>query len=203
MWNNYFLWLPKFFLRFSLWTILLFSVFGGFYLSKLVNLQTFKLLNIIGISYDILGAIILSSMISKSKNWQKFIVKYFSVVVVNINMFLLIGMPLGAVWALTLHDTALLLIGMPLDAVWDIILRDTTLSLNFDDFPSAKTVLGFSAPILFPALFLNFFIEDTVIRGVIPKLSTLKNRSRFLGGTLIIIGFILQFAAALQDLLTL
>ncbi len=40
------------------------------------KLETFKLLNIIGLSYDLLGLIVLSELVVKSERWRLFVVRW-------------------------------------------------------------------------------------------------------------------------------
>ena len=190
MGHKFFLWLFKAYSWLISWLVVLVSILSGvvsgLYLSKLENLEIFKLLNVTGLLYDILGVVILSRIILTNEKWQKFITYKFSRWFVYVQLQAVTGLTFFPFIILALSDTQL--------------GEFFNLDFNIGEFPSYKVVTKFAVNLIIPATLLLFFIEDTVYRGVVKTLPTLEVRSRFLGYVLIILGFILQFIAAFQDL---
>ncbi|MGY0627689.1 MAG: hypothetical protein ACW7DS_18430, partial [Paraglaciecola chathamensis] len=67
------------------------GVFFGVRLSAVDNLETFKVLNVIGLFYDIVGLLILSEIFSENQSYQKFVADTFS----GLFMWAHMGIPIG------------------------------------------------------------------------------------------------------------
>ena len=147
----------------------------GFSLSSMHRLETFKLLNILGIVYGLVGVLVLSEFVAQSEKWRQFVVEKFSGVFIWSHGFIPLG---GALAAVPLF-----------------------FCFTSDRFPSSLVVLK-SFPLFFGlALIPTFFLEDFVF---VPKMKTSKDpliRSRRFGGFLVVAGMIVQLIAAIQDLL--
>lgn len=152
-------------------TFILVGAFFGYHLSNLEDLETFKVLNVIGLFYDILGIIILSEALSTSERFQRFIAEIFS----GLLMWAHMGIPIG-----------ILFVGFILTII--------------GGFPSAKIAMGIGTGFMLWMLLPSFVVEDVVFRGKIKRFPTPKSRSRFLGGFLLITGLLVQLAAAIRDL---
>lgn len=117
------------------WLFILLGAFFGLHLSKLENLETFKVLNVIGLFYDILGLVILSEVLSTSERFQKFVADIFS----GLFMWAHMGVPIGIVFA-----------GLVLSYV--------------DGFPSANLAMGIGGSIFVWMVLPSFIVEDVVLR---------------------------------------
>ena len=72
--------------------------FAGWLLAGHPKLETFKVLNIIGLSYDILGIIVLSELVTQSERAKSFIVNRLSVAVMQVQFLVPLGAFLGSVF---------------------------------------------------------------------------------------------------------
>jgi hypothetical protein len=144
-------------------------------LGAIHGLQTFKLLNALGIVYGLLGVVVLSEFVTQSEKWRLFIVNTVS------------GLTIWAQGAIPLGGA---LISIPLFVFFS------------DDFPSSlKVFKAFGAYFGF-ALLPTFLLEDFVF---VPKFSRFKDplvRTRIFGLSLVILGMVAQLVAAIQDLLS-
>ena len=52
------------------------GIYMGVALSRLPKLETFKLLNILGLTFDLLGLLVLSEFVLSSERWKAFIVRW-------------------------------------------------------------------------------------------------------------------------------
>ncbi|MGY0579984.1 MAG: hypothetical protein ACW7DR_18325 [Paraglaciecola chathamensis] len=147
------------------------GVFFGVRLSAVDNLETFKVLNVIGLFYDIVGLLILSEIFSENQSYQKFVADTFS----GLFMWAHMGIPIG-----------ILLSGIGLT--------------YFSGYPSSEISRGIGAGIMIWMIIPSFLIEDIVFRTKLNKFQTPQSRSRFLGGFLLLSGLLVQFVAAIKDL---
>jgi len=60
------------------------------------QLQPFKLLNILGLSYDVLGLIVLSEVVSKSERWKSIVVNWIAGILIWGQMVIPLGAALGS-----------------------------------------------------------------------------------------------------------
>lgn len=157
--------------------MLLFFVVGGgiaYVLGSHKNLEIFKILNIVGIIYGLLGIIVLSEFVAQNEKWRCFVVEKLSGILI---------------WA---HGT------IPLGTA---VTSLTLYLVSREQYPSSEIVgtsfLGFSLYALLP----TFFVEDYVFN---PKKEHLKDhvlRTRIFGLFLVITGMVVQLIAAIQDVL--
>jgi|TARA_B110000503_G_C7126679_1_gene404932 hypothetical protein len=152
-------------------TFILVGAFFGYYLSKLEDLETIKVLNVIGLFYDILGIIILSEVLISNEKFQKFVSNIFS----GLFMWAHMGMPMGIL-------------------ICSLVLQFV------GGFPSTSITAGIGGGFLLWMVIPSFVVENVVFLGKIKKYSTPKSRSRFLGGFLLVTGLLVQFVAAIKDL---
>ncbi|MGB0503176.1 MAG: hypothetical protein ACPGGD_03940 [Thalassolituus sp.] len=147
------------------------GMFFGVRLSAVEELETFKVLNVIGLSYDILGLLILSEILSESEGYQRFVADIFS----GLLMWAHMGVPIG-----------LLLSGIGLTYI--------------SGYPSSEITMGIGVGIMMWMIIPSFLIEDVVFRAKVKKFQTPQSRSRFLGGFLLFSGILVQLFAAIKDL---
>ncbi len=57
-------------------TLFLAGAYVGVAVSRLPKLETFKLLNILGLTFDLLGLLVLSEFVLSSDRWKAFVVKW-------------------------------------------------------------------------------------------------------------------------------
>lgn len=157
------------------------GIFFGVRLSAVEGLETFKVLNVIGLFYDILGLIILSEVLSESERYQKFVADIFSGMLMLAHMGIPAGMLFSGIW-LTYFDGRLLWLA------------------DFKGYPSSEITMGIGGGIMIWMIIPLFLIEDVVFRAKVKKFQTPHSRSRFLGGFLLLSGLLVQFIAALKDL---
>jgi len=156
---------------------LLLYVMGGslaYMLGSLHRLEPFKLLNVVGIVYGLLGIIVLSEFIVQNAKWTRFVVETLSGVLVWAHG----AIPIGA------SSTSFLLY----------------LAAG-SDFPSALIVGEASIIFLIYSLLPTWVVEDVVFA---PKLKISKDpliRVRRFGLFLVIAGMAVQLIAAIQDLM--
>jgi hypothetical protein len=151
-----------------------FGVWLAYSLGAIQGLQTFKLLNAVGIVYGLLGVIVLSEFVTQNERWRSIVVNTLS------------GLSIWAQGAIPLGGA---LFSIPLFIFFS------------DDFPSSlKVFKAFGAYFGF-ALLPTFLVEDLVF---VPKLARSKDplvRTRIFGLLLVIFGMVAQLIAAVQDLL--
>ena len=58
--------------------VVLLGVVAGYRLSGLQKLETYKLLNVAGLSYDLLGVLVLSELLASSQKWKSLCVNYIA-----------------------------------------------------------------------------------------------------------------------------
>jgi hypothetical protein len=147
----------------------------AYMLGPLHRLETFKLLNVVGIVYGLLGVIVLSEFIVQKEKWTRFVVETLSGVLIWAHL----AIPLGA--------------------------AGTSFALYFADsskFPSSLVIGEASIIFLIYSLIPTFIVEDVVFR---PKLKISKDpliRVRRFGLFLVMAGMAVQLLAAIQDLMT-
>lgn len=76
--------------------LLVAGMFIGVYLSHLPKLESFKLLNIAGLTYDLFGLITLSELIASSSRWKRFIVMWVAGVLLWGQSVVPLGVAAGA-----------------------------------------------------------------------------------------------------------
>jgi hypothetical protein len=157
--------------------LLLFVAIGigiAFPLSALNKLETYKLLNVVGIVYGLLGVVVLSEFVTQNERWR--------LVVVNV------------VSGLAIWSHAALPFGT-ISASGIMYLMEPT------KFPSslivAKSFASFFVYAMLPTSLVDFFVfAPTFNRFKDPLI-----RTRVFGLSLVLIGMLVQLIAAVQDLL--
>ena len=86
---------------FILWIATLLAVGGllGLTLASHPNLETFKLLNILGLVLDLLGLLVLSEFVVNSERWKAFVVKWVAGVLLWAQTVVPLGAAAGAALA--------------------------------------------------------------------------------------------------------
>ena len=161
---------------FNFLMVLLATVGGGiaYRLSSIPKLELFKILNIVGIAYGLVGIVVLSEFVIQNEKWRLFVVEKLSGILI---------------WA---HGA------IPLGA------SATTLGLFVfarEQFPSALPIgasfVGFMFYSIIPTLFIEHFV-------FVPKHQHYKDpvlRTRIFGLFLVVTGMVVQLIAAVQDVL--
>ena len=72
------------------------GVYMGVALSRLPKLETFKLLNILGLTLDLLGLLVLSEIVLSSERWKAFVIKWVAGVLLWGQTVVPLGAALGA-----------------------------------------------------------------------------------------------------------
>ena len=154
--------------------LLFYAVGAGvaYRLGSLQKLEMFKVLNIVGIIYGLVGVVVLSEFVAQNETWRRFMVERLSGLLIWAHG----AIPLGA-------------------AVTSLILYLAARN----QFPSAIIVgpsfMGFA----FYSLIPTFFVEDFVFVPKSPRLKDPLLRTRIFGLFLIVTGIVVQLIAAIQD----
>lgn len=143
----------------------------GFALSRLPRIAPYKLLNIAGIVYGLLGVVVLAEMVVKSDALKKIMVTYVAV---------------GALWASTLIP-----LGMFIGAVVAYVAGH----------PSAAATAGWSLSFVFGSVLPLSVVDATVVSPTRLINIDLHGRHQNLGLALLVGGGTLQLVAAIVDLL--
>ena len=146
------------------------GVWIGVETTFLSNVQPFKLLNIIGLSFDLFGVLLLTYIVTSNQRVKQAIANWGGVLGVALTGFFFLGFFVG------------LLIG--------------SLLLGGKD----HGLFAYMGPVLIAALISAYFIEDTVMIPKLKYLQSDDRRLKFLGGYFILVGLIIQIYAALLDL---
>jgi len=145
------------------------GLFIGFYLSALETYETFKLLNIIGILFDLLGLLTVSYFLLASEKVRYFLANWLTACVGDAILFIPIG----------------------------IFLISTV--LIFFNFPSAGKTASLGISFFIYGIVPVILLEDFALIPKWSKFSNDIKRLKFLGGFLLIGGLLLQFIAAFMD----
>jgi hypothetical protein len=146
----------------------------AYFLASLHRVEPFKLLNVVGIVYGLLGVIVLSEFVLEIERWRHFVVEILS----GVLLWAQFAVPFG--------------------------LASASFVLFFIDknaFPSSLVVGEASLSFFLYSLLPTAILEDVVL---VPKLKISKDplvRARRLGLFLVVAGIVVQLIAAIQDLL--
>ena len=152
---------------------LLMGIGFGYHLAPLSKLETFKLLNTVGLTYDLFGVLILSQVVATSERIRSFVVDRLPNILISAHLSVPVGIAGFSLWAYTRDQAA---------------------------YPSAVTLVVFAGAFICAALHPIFFVEDAVLYPKIRRWREPVARSRILGAFFIILGILVQFAASIQDL---
>ena len=143
-------------------------------LGSIQQLEIFKILNIVGIIYSLIGVLVLSEFVAQNERWRRFVVDKLSGVMIWAHGII----PFGA-------------------ATTSLVLFVVAKS----EFPSSGVVgTSFMAFALY-ALIPTFIVEDLVF---VPKSARFKDtvlRTRIFGLFLVASGLTVQLIAAIQEVL--
>ena len=146
----------------------------AYLLGSLQKLELFKVLNIVGIIYGLVGVVILSEFVIKNEKWSRFVVEKLSDLMI---------------WA---HGT--IPFGVTITSlVLFLVARD--------QFPSSETIGGSFMLFTFYSLVPTFWVEDYVFGPKSPRTKDPILRTRIFGLFLVITGMVVQLVAAIQDVL--
>jgi len=152
-------------------------VTGGFLAYQLGGMPIVdfnKLLNIVGMIYGLLGALVLSEFVIENERWRSFVVEKLTDVLIRVHGFV----PLGATF------TSFVLF-----------------AVDHSHFPSSLQLGAPFMGFLLYSLLPIFFVEDYVFLPKPPRTSDHIVRVRIFGIFLIVTGIIVQIIAAVNDFL--
>ena len=139
-------------------------------LAQLPHLAAFKLLNVAGILYDLLGVLILTYVVVSSNAFRSFIAGWGSVLALGLTSWTVLGLFGGA------------------------------LVLSIFGSTNLAELWALATPMLVFALASGIFIEDFALVPIFPKFKSVDARVAALGGYFLVAGLLLQFYAAILDL---
>jgi hypothetical protein len=142
----------------------------GYLLATIPNLQPYKLLNIIGLLYNLLAVFVLSEVLIGSQNWKRICVERIAPVLLWTHITVPIGVALGAALA------------------W-FVARG----------PSAAITVGFAFGTFFYMSFVGWALEQTVVLPRLFK-KDIESRWRYLGLILLSSGMLFQLISAIKGL---
>jgi hypothetical protein len=143
-------------------------------LGSVQKLETFKLLNVIGILYGIIGVLVLSEFVVENARWREFVIAKVSGVLLWVHL----AVPLGA-------------------AVISVVLS----LLARERYPSAMSVANASFAFFVWTIPGGLIVENVVF---VPKWAHFRDpvlRTRFFGLLLVVGGLLVQLIAGIEDLL--
>jgi hypothetical protein len=152
----------------------------GHWLSSFANVDSVKLLTVLGISYQLLGIVVLSETISTNASLKKFIVNWLSGILI---------------WACTVVH-----LGVGVTA-FALFLAELSMLVESGSYPSARIVASAAISFMFYSFLPAIVVHDFVFVPVREKHTNLDFRSRFFGAFLIFTGTGVQLIAAVLDFL--
>jgi hypothetical protein len=152
--------------------LFLLGFFAGYWLSSIPGLRTYKLLNIVGILYALLGVSVLSEIFATSR-WKGFCVQWLAPAILWIHTISLLGAFLcGFVAAKILHKS------------------------------SGLAVAHFSLSFWVNFIFIGMAFDAIVVNPQLPFLKRdVETRWRWLGFLLVVDGLGAQLIAAVMDIM--
>lgn len=158
--------------------VVLLGVTAGYALAGLSNLQSYKLVNIIGLLFDFLAVFVLSEALVSNANWKRVCVEWIAPAL----LWMISTIPLGA--------------GMGVGLAW-LLGRGH----------SASTVGAFSISAYLYSVIVGTLLEQTVVfprllTVVLPRTFTkeIETRWRYFGLILLGTGILLQLVSAISGL---
>ena len=148
------------------------GLFIGIELAKLGNIQSFKVLNITGLIFDIFGVLILTYIVASSEKIKNFISSWGAAISISIVAFIPIGIFTGTIFGIYVLG----------------------LKTNINIF----TNFG---PVIFFCMGSIFFLEDLIFNVKLKYFNTQEKRIKALGGYFLLSGLGIQLFASFLDLL--
>jgi Na+/melibiose symporter-like transporter len=147
--------------------LLLLGLAAGYRLSTLPRLETYKLLNVAGLSYSLLGMLVLSELLA-SATWKRICVKFLAPAVLWLHSLIPLGAFVGAFVAKLMHKPS-----------WEIV---------------CKFFIGFFTYSLIPLSVLNEFVVWPQLPSI---KRDIEARWRLFGLFLLSSGVAVQLVAAI------
>lgn len=148
--------------------VLLVGLAAGYRLSALPRLETYKLLNVAGLSYSFFGVLVLSELLAASASWKNVCVKFLAPAVLWFHALIPLGAFVGALVPAQLRKPSSAIV--------------------------AKFFVGFFAYSLIPVLILE---EVVVLPKLSFVKRDIESRWRWFGLFLLLTGVAVQLIAAL------
>ena len=155
------------------WLIFVTGVFLALKLALYGAFDVFKIFNIIGLIFDIVGVVILTYFIAANERIKKIITFWFASIAVGFLGFMPLGLFIGALYA------------------------SAVLHINEID-----RLFEYYLPITLYSLFSFYFIEATVLSPKSKYFESQEIRVKACGGYFIISGLLIQLYAAVLDFLS-
>lgn len=162
----------KYIQTFQDFSLFFLGIYIGIKLSQFGNFEVSKLFNIIGLTFDIFGVIILSYVIISNEKIKGIVSGWGAATTISIIGFMPIGLFLGA------------LIG-----------------IEFLGHQAVNNLFSYYLPITIYALLSAFFIEDTILMPKFSIFKSQDARIKVLGGFFLLSGLCIQLYAAILDLI--
>lgn len=150
--------------------LLFLGVYIGIKLAQFGNFEIFKLFNIIGITFDIFGVIILSYIVIANSKIKEIVSGWGAATAIGILGFMPIGLFLGA------------LIGS-----------------EFLGYQKVDKLFSYFLPISVYTLLSVFFIEDAILTSKFNVFKSQDTRVKALGGFFLLSGLCIQLYASVLD----
>lgn len=142
----------------------------GIAISRLSMAPTFKLLNILGLSFDLLGVLLITLVVALPERPRTFIIEWGGVVSVSLTAFFMVGTLVG------------------------VMLGEKFFSGKSHDFPQHLFAVAFFGQLS------AYFLEDTVMIPKFRSLQAPDRRLKVMGGYYVLAGLLIQLYAAFYDL---
>lgn len=103
--------------------LLLLGLAAGYRLAALPRLETYKLLNVAGLSYNLLGVLVLSELLTESARWKNFCVSFLAPGVLWVQTLIPLGAIVGAFGpAQLMHKPSSVVVGKFFIGFWSYSL---------------------------------------------------------------------------------
>lgn len=150
--------------------LLLVGFATGYRLSKISRIDTSKLLNIVGLFYDLLAIVVLNEVLATNAKWKQLSADW---------------MAPATLWAHTV---------IPLGAAVSALI------VSFAHFPSSSIILGFAFGFFLYSIIPLAALEMAVVNPKFTIFKSAESRWRYFGLWLLLSGVALQLVAAVTDL---
>ena len=148
------------------------GLFIGIELAKLGDIQSFKILNITGLIFDIFGVLILTYIVASSEKVKSFICSWGAAISISIVAFIPIGIFTGVTFGVYVLG----------------LQTNINVFINY-------------GPVIFFCMGSIFFLEDLIFNVKLTYFDTQEKRIKSLGGYFLLSGLGIQLFASILDLL--